>query len=590
MAFGVWTFVAALIATGYHPSARASAERAVVACGLAALTASAILIALLLAGTVAVSYVARSIATNVPAIYRAAALLSFPVGAVLPTAAIVAGFGALATRRARSSLGLAAVGATVVALLAASVASTPFATLPWLPADGLGMAPTLQHPASVVGRIALSLAVATGATTAAVAADALGDDARALDRLTYTRWLLATAVWIGATLVLAALGSFATGSASTPAPLALWNGALIPTLVALTCAFRARRGSGEAALLGALGVLGLTSGVLIGAGSLTKAGVILSAFVFASLGSSVYGALDTIIRRQAGVTRLLSVVGLVALAVGAVVAVRAPAPFPDGMPRLAEWLIVGGGVATGLSLGADERGARLTRGLALTLGGAILGAAFGVWLARDAISTAVGWGALAGTSIGVVVWAMHGAARVGASSAGWQLHVCLGGAIAFLALGACGESSSTSSSLVLASGAQGNFVQRLSGSVRLAHQGLSRYERVNSHVMVVAIEASGGQLDRRLITVEQREYVDSRDETLGEPLNRPGVARGPLEELRVFLENSGRGDEVGLRVVSAPLAMAWPLALLALTVTAILAWIPSPVRAALPREGDLVRP
>ena len=592
VAFGVWTFGSALISTGYHPSARASAERALLASGLAALIASAILITLLLVGNVTVSYVARSVATNVPATYRMAALLSFPAGAVLPTAAIVAGFGAFATRGARSPLGLATVGATVVALLASSVSSTPFAILPWLPADGLGMAPTLQHPASVLGRIALSLGVATSASAAAIAADALADDSpHALDRVAYTRWLLATAALISATLFSAALGSFATGGAFTPAPLALWDRALVPALVAIICAYRARGGSAEAALLGALGVLGLASGVLIGAGFLTRGGVPLTVFVLASLGASVYGAIAAIIRRQTGVGRLLSVVGVVALAVGAVVAVRASAPPSVWMPQLAQWLLIGGGVATGLSAAvAADCEIRRSRALALTLAGAVLGAAFGVWLAHGALSTASGWGALAGTSLGVMVCAPRGAAPAGLSSTERQWRVGIGCAIAFAALAACGESVPTTSSLTLVSGGQGSVALRLSGAVRLAHQGLSRYESVNSHVMAIALEASGGPVDGRLIIVERREYVDSRDEPLGEPITRPGVARGLLEELRVTLEDVGREEEVSLRVVAVPLAMAWRVALLVLALTAILACCPPLNRLAGPDRDSLVRP
>ena len=589
--FGVWTFGSALISTGYHPSARASAERALLASGLAALIASAILITLLLAGNVTVSYVARSVATNVPATYRMAALLSFPAGAVLPTAAIVAGFGAFATRGARSPLGLATVGATVVALLASSVSGAPFAILPWLPADGLGMAPTLQHPASVLGRIALSLGVATSASAAAIAADALADDSpHALDRVAYTRWLLATAALISATLFSAALGSFATGGAFTPAPLALWNRALVPALVAIICAYRARGGSAEAALLGALGVLGLASSVLIGAGSLSRGGVPLTVFVLASLGASVYGAIAAIIRRQRGVGRLLSVVGVVALAVGAVVAVRASAPPAVWMPQLAQWLLIGGGVATGLSVAAADCEIRRSRALALTLAGAVFGAAFGLWLAHGALSTASGWGALAGTSLGVMVGALRGAAPAGLSSTDRQWRVGIGCAIAFAALAACGESVPTTSSLTLVSGGQGSVALRLSGAVRLAHQGLSRYESVNSHVIAIALEASGGPVDGRLIIVERREYVDSRDEALGGPITRPGVTSGLLEELRVTLEDVGREEQVSLRVVAVPLAMAWRVALLVLALTAIIVCCPPLHRLARPDRDSLVRP
>ena len=131
---------------------------------------------------------------------------------------------------------------------------------------------------------------------------------------------------------------------------------------------------------------------------------------------------------------------------------------------------------------------------------------------------------------------------------------------------------------------------RLSGAVRLAHQGLSRYESVNSHVIAIALEASGGPVDGRLIIVERREYVDSRDEPLGEPITRPGVARGLLEELRVTLEDVGREEEVSLRVVAVPLAMAWRVALLVLALTAILACCPPLNRLAGPDRDSLVRP
>ena len=91
-AFGAWAFLAALSGSGEGTATRHSAERALVASAVAALSASIVLTALLLSGDVTVSYVARSIATNLPPAYRVAALWSYPSGAALPTAALVAGF------------------------------------------------------------------------------------------------------------------------------------------------------------------------------------------------------------------------------------------------------------------------------------------------------------------------------------------------------------------------------------------------------------------------------------------------------------------------------------------------------------------
>jgi hypothetical protein len=112
--FAAWAFVGGMIGiTPGHP-ARRSAERALVASAIAAAVATAALVQLLLAGDVTIAYVARSIATNLPNGYRVAALWNLPSGAVLPTATLAALVGGIATARAHSSLGVAAVGAIVL--------------------------------------------------------------------------------------------------------------------------------------------------------------------------------------------------------------------------------------------------------------------------------------------------------------------------------------------------------------------------------------------------------------------------------------------------------------------------------------------
>ncbi|MFP5356416.1 MAG: hypothetical protein ACLGIK_14925, partial [Gemmatimonadota bacterium] len=105
--FAAWAFVGGLAGQAPGHPARRSARRALLASAIAAIGATAALLALLLAGDVTVSYVARSLARNVPAPYRLAAIWNLPAGAVLPTAALAAGAGVIVSARARGTLGVA---------------------------------------------------------------------------------------------------------------------------------------------------------------------------------------------------------------------------------------------------------------------------------------------------------------------------------------------------------------------------------------------------------------------------------------------------------------------------------------------------
>ncbi|MEO6444546.1 MAG: hypothetical protein ABIZ91_15380 [Gemmatimonadaceae bacterium] len=572
VAFGAWAFAIAMGVGERSAAIRRSARRALMASGLAAGAASAIMVALLVKGDLSVSFVARSIATNLPTAFRVAALWSQPAGAVLPAAALVALAGVLATGRDRASFGLAAAAATVVALLAASVAASPFAILPWLPVEGLGLAPSLQHGAAVFGRIALTFAVAACAASAAVAADTLAlEDAPASRTRALARWLLVSAALLLMAATFAAHGAFAAGDGATPVPLTAWHSSMLPALVALVGAYRARTGSPVAALLGALGLLGLACGLLVGAGALARNSLALAAFVIASLGASLGGAGDSIVRHSHGVRRVLGVAGIGLLAAGALLALRTALPPAAWIPGLSQWLLVAGAIATAFSLVEGDARAVEPRAVLVPVLGALAGAGFGFWLGRGAVPMSAAWGAVAGTCCGTAVllarrahdWRDRGVA------------VLLAAAAACAALAAAGESAARVTQSPLASGATLAIPIRFGGTVRLAHQGISRYEGANSHVVALALEASGGPFHDRLLTPQRREFVDGRDETLGPAVDLSSTASTAFEELRVHLEEVEREERVSVRVTSVPLSMGWRLAVLLVVGAAVLASIPA---------------
>lgn len=561
--FAVWAFVGGLAAQAPGHPARRSAERALLASALAAAGATAALSALLLTGDVTISYVARSIARNVPAPYRLAAIWSLPAGAVLPTAVLVAVAGVIATARARSSLGLAAAGAIVMALCAASLAAAPFAVLPWVPTEGLGLSPALQHPWSVVGHASLSVAVALGATGVMLAADQLADGVPDVRRTRTASIVTGAALAVLAVAMWAAArGAFATGSGQSPAPPAAWGGALLPALVALVLARQGQRVGGVASFGAWLGALGLMCVVVLGARTRAADSAATAAFAIVSLGAAASGAAVAAAGALTGGARLLAQVAIVAFVGAAAATLWLTGGRLEWLGSTAQWLLLAGGVAMAASAALVRlplRGATW----AVPVGG-VAGAALGLWIA-PLQSPAAGWSVLAGLSLGVAVLHLaDGRAVIERLPA-----VLLALAAAAASLAAAGEGRALTSTMALASGARGDVATRFGAPVTLVHQGVSRYQDRNAHVIAVALEPWRHARPLPLLSVEQREYVDSRDESLGPAVSRPVMFGTLAEEVRVGLVDVGGDEGVRVTVSVVPFASGWTVAL-ALLIAAVL--------------------
>ena len=565
--FGGWTLVAGLTATAPGHPVRRSADRALVAGAVAALIASGALLSLLLSGDVTITYVARSMTTNLPSAYRVAALWNLPAGAVLPTAALVAIAGRVVTYRSHSSLGTAAIGAILMALCAASLAATPFSTLPWVPTDGLGLSPELQHPLSLAGRVVLSLVVAVAAAHVAQSADHLASDRRrdvgALEPvLVVTIALLSVAMWT------AARGSYATGVSASPEPLLSWRGAMTPALLALVLAWRARSDGSTASFTASLGALGLISAVLLGATPRAAAGWEQSAFTVASLSAAVIGALLAAWQERAMAQRLLSVLGALLLACAGATMLWSTAHDGAGLAPAAQWLlIVGGATLVGASLDADRRDGRRLHMLALSaaVAGAGLAAALG-----PHESSAIGWSALAGASAALAVGRVAGTSSLRARLTG----TCASLAVALAAAAAAGQGWARESSATVAGGATATADSPIGAAFVLAHQGISRFEDGNAHVEAVALEPTRDGRTLPLLSTDRREYVDSRDELLARALTRPATLASRFVELRVRVDDIAADERVQLRLAVIPLAAVWGLAVACLVLAAISQLVP----------------
>lgn len=568
--FAAWAFVGGLAGQAPGHPARRSARRALLASAIAAIAATTALLALLLAGDVTVSYVARSLARNVPAPYRLAAIWNLPAGAVLPTAALAAGAGVIATARARGALGVAAAGAIVMALCAASLAAAPFATLPWVPIEGLGLAPTLQHPWSVLGHTALSVGIALAAAEVVRAAGGLADGVVTAPGISAPSALsAATLAAVAVAAWATARGAYAAGGGASPAPLAAWGGALVPALVAVLLARQAQRAGGVAALGASLGALGLLCVVLLGARVRGPGSVAVAAFAVVSLGAAASGAAAAARLSPSGVLRVLAHAATLTLVGGGAAAFWLAGSGLQWLGTLAQWLLAAGGVATALTALAPAtaggsvagRGALATSG---ALAGAAAGVALGLWLA-PARSPAIAWSMLAGLALTVASLRL---AEGGASLARLP-RALVALAAASLALAAAGEGHALTSSITLASGARDDVAMRLGAPVTLVHQGVSRYQDRNAHVIAVAIEPWREARPLPLLSLEQREYVDSRDESLGPAVLRPVTFGARGEEVRIALDDVTADEGVRLTVSVVPFAAGWSVALALLVLAAI---------------------
>jgi hypothetical protein len=592
--FGGWAFVAGLVGApaggpAASPSALAigdegdpradqaparSAARALAAAMFFAVLAAAALAELLLAGDFTVNYVARSMASNVPPGQRPAALFQLASGAVLPTAALVALVGAMAIRGRRSSMGVALVGSVVMALVAASLAAQPFATLPWVPTEGLGLSPALLQPLSVVGHLALSAAIAAAAASAALAADRLGgagsaevpaggvgEDSTLRAAVPDVAPLVATLATLAATGVAMwglGNGGFLAGVTTSPAPVPGGNGLLLGALVAAVCSWRACGAGPGAALAASLGSLGLLITVLLATPLGGSTPLALSALAVVSLVAAVAGgtlAAGTV-SVPAGHSRAVGTLEAVAMllaGVGAVAALLLPAAGPGWM-RVA----VQGALAASVVLAAgapvsDPRAWPVARVITLLSG--LLGAVGAWWLVAPEM-LAVVWGLAAGAALGGVV----GIARPTAPPLARARRALLLGAGSVAAFAALGEANARSEERSLRVGSSAELSVGRGDPVVLAHQGVSRYQDGNAHVVAVALEATRKARSLALMTAERRDYVDGRDETLGAQTAPPAVLSLPFRELRVTLASLAADESVSIRLTAVAFARGWGIA------------------------------
>lgn len=576
--FGGWALVGGLAAAAPGHPVRRSAERALIASAVAALVATGALLALLSSGDVTISYVARSITTNLSPAYRLAALWNLPAGAVLPTAALVAIAGRIATRRARSSLGHAAIGAIVMALCAASLAATPFSTLPWVPTDGLGLSAGLQHPLSVAGRIALSLAAAAAAAHVAHVADHLASGGRRVgdafeSGLATAIALLAVAMWT------TARGGFATGVLPTPEPLLAWHGAMAPALLAIVLAWQSRADGSTASFIVSLGAFGLISAVLLGATPRAATAWEQSAFTAVSLAAVMVGATVAAWQARAVPQRALTVTGVLLLAAAGATILWLTARDAARLAPTTHGLLIAGSAALVASRLEFERDSgRLLPWLIPS--GAAAGAGLALALAPGAV-VAIGWSAVAGASIGLALGRLVRAATVKTRLTG-----AFGAlAVALAAVGAAGQGWTREASAAVAGGATLTVESPIGPSFVLAHQGISRFQDGNAHVEAVALETTRDGRMLRLLSTDRREYVDSRDELLAPAITRPAVLASRLVELRVHVDAVAADERVQLRLSVVPLAAAWGLAAACLVLAALGQFVPG-ARAHRPTAPD----
>ena len=592
--FAGWALVAGLAADTLAHPLRRSAERALLASAAAALVATGALAVLLSTGDFTVDYVARSITSNLSAPYRIAALWNLPAGAVLPTAAFVALAGWMASRRTASALSIAAVAAVVVALCAASLAATPFATLPWIPADGLGLRPALQQPLSVVGAVALSLAVAGLAARLATAASALATttgasmlvptrrgsaigDARVGDAATIvvTATMLALAVWS------TARGSFEAGVATSPSPLGA--GALVAALCAVILAWRACGGGAAPAFAGSLGAVGVVSAVLLDA--IPRAGFAWAAAAFPILSMLVAtaGAVGAALGERVALRRAFGVLAALSLGAAGVAELWLTVGGGAAFVAAAQWALVCAGLAIVVAERVAERVADADSGRVgrwMPMGVGVASGAVALVLTPPS-TIAIGWSLLAGASVGLAIARLHPYSLERVRGA------IVAGALACASLAAAGEGWGSGEAATVAGGGTLTVAAPIGAPFILAHQGISRYEDGNAHVEALAIDVSRNGDRLALLSTDRREYVDGRDELLGPATRRPALLGTWWQELSVHLDDVATDERATLRLAVVPLALAWRGALGSLLLLSATLLVRRRARGANPASTDI---
>jgi len=109
-----------------------------------------------------------------------------------------------------------------------------------------------------------------------------------------------------------------------------------------------------------------------------------------------------------------------------------------------------------------------------------------------------------------------------------------------------------------------------------AQQGVSTFRAGNREVIAVALEATRAPGRRSVLLVSERsQYVDSRDEEIGEPVVQAAVRSDLLQDVAVSLVRPMPNNSAELRVVFTPLG-AWVWCGCALLVAGGLAvWVAS---------------
>ena len=109
---------------------------------------------------------------------------------------------------------------------------------------------------------------------------------------------------------------------------------------------------------------------------------------------------------------------------------------------------------------------------------------------------------------------------------------------------------------------------------RLVNQGLSRFDASGADVIALAVEVTGPDGVRRLVTSESRDYVSPTGRHLGMPVGRRGSIGGALQRVRLLLESADGADVAQVRIAFVPLVILWPVGLLLLMVSALMALAP----------------
>ena len=599
----------------------ASARRAAyVTAGLLAASTAGLWRALLAPDLTLVA-VAGTTTTNLPRLYRAAALWASPAGAVLLWSALAVAALAFAMRTADATgaRGRRAVppylpgfscALILPFLLLLSFVIYPFARLDFTPADGLGMAPELQHPLAVLHGMALLLGLAT--TSVPFVYALAGLLARQSDREwlePVRRWSIVSWILLTAAITLGLRWAYALAPSATGW---VWEpvraGWMLPWL-AVT------------ATLHGVGVVGFTEAPRRLAAALAVGGLLLAVFVAflpaavtpptggaaANLGpwmAVVVVALTTSsalllatarsgdgneMRRDgaasargtpiAGAAVLCGMIaaGLLAVALGSLVGERA-------VPRLAvplrafEWSIAVLGIvaltlsAVGQVLPPRRAASGTARRLVPVLIAASLGAvaAFalgGTGVALHAPLAVAGMAAAAATfaSCGMSAAAASREMRRAPRRGGWSAlgHLLArrsrrgGVLIAHLGMAVCvmalaGVAIGREHEVALAAGQRFDAADHFGARWVFVSQGLSRYPELNRDVAAVLLEARREGERRGHLKAERRTILDARGRQASDPVFVPGVLS--LPGLDVFVAIRGlTADRAELTVAFLPL-------------------------------------